>query len=358
MFKRHTLFVVGAGASHELDMPVGTGLAKAIYKKLDLKPDESHTNPSGEDMAFVQELKNAYQQQPWFAASRLIHNGILLTHSIDAFPPPRLRWRAIKASVHPLGGIARSTPCALDVALPVELGERGPGLLAGECCGAELAQASGELAYFAQHPRQLALQIVTLGLERVALEEQAGKFLLRALPSVDDDAAAEHSIAPSQVWQRVVLDRGPGRRALADDREQRVDLAFELGDLFKRGTQKTLYLNIFISDLSQGALVAVTLRFDRVAPLAPQLADHMRHRVGESAVQLRIIKQVGVVVFAVVGGGLVSHRPVRTGSAEAACSLFSCRLYKMSSCSDFCTDWGSRAAIHSASSARCRSSSA
>jgi hypothetical protein len=30
MFKRHTLFVIGAGASKELNMPVGAELAKAI----------------------------------------------------------------------------------------------------------------------------------------------------------------------------------------------------------------------------------------------------------------------------------------------------------------------------------------
>jgi hypothetical protein len=86
MFKRRTLFVVGAGASKELNMPVGTELAKAIQNKLNVKLDFGSISSAG-DMAFVRELKHAYQQQPgdWFAAGRLIHNGILLTHSIDEF---------------------------------------------------------------------------------------------------------------------------------------------------------------------------------------------------------------------------------------------------------------------------------
>jgi hypothetical protein len=84
MFKRRTLFVVGAGASKELKMPVGAELAKSIHSKINIKPDP---NPSGLDMALVQELLIAYQKQQkeWIAACRLIHNGILLTHSIDEF---------------------------------------------------------------------------------------------------------------------------------------------------------------------------------------------------------------------------------------------------------------------------------
>jgi hypothetical protein len=87
MFKRETLFVIGAGASKELNMPVGAELAKAIHCKVNFKSGERGANPSGADMAFVEELCNAYPKQlrEWFAASRLIHDGILLTHSIDEF---------------------------------------------------------------------------------------------------------------------------------------------------------------------------------------------------------------------------------------------------------------------------------
>jgi hypothetical protein len=87
MFKRQTLFVIGAGASQELKMPVGAELAKAIHSKVNLKRGEGGANPSGPDMAFVEELMIASQKQKteWLAASRLIHDGILLTHSIDEF---------------------------------------------------------------------------------------------------------------------------------------------------------------------------------------------------------------------------------------------------------------------------------
>jgi hypothetical protein len=37
MFKRNTLFVVGAGASAELDLPLGGALAKRISQKLDIR---------------------------------------------------------------------------------------------------------------------------------------------------------------------------------------------------------------------------------------------------------------------------------------------------------------------------------
>jgi len=86
MFKRRTLFVIGAGASQELKMPVGPELAKAIYKKLAFRRHQGGS-VSGEDRAFLQELKDTYRPLPngWFAASRLIHNGILLTHSVDEF---------------------------------------------------------------------------------------------------------------------------------------------------------------------------------------------------------------------------------------------------------------------------------
>jgi hypothetical protein len=86
MFNRHTLFIVGAGASKELNMPIGAGLAKAIHNKTSVKLDLGRITAAG-DMAFAQELARASRQGPgdFFAAARLIHNGILLTHSIDEF---------------------------------------------------------------------------------------------------------------------------------------------------------------------------------------------------------------------------------------------------------------------------------
>jgi hypothetical protein len=89
MFKRRTLFAIGAGASQELNMPMGTQLANTIHDKLNIKVDDWGDNPTGPDKALVRELRFAFPQQDppnsWYAAARLIHNGILLTHSIDEF---------------------------------------------------------------------------------------------------------------------------------------------------------------------------------------------------------------------------------------------------------------------------------
>ena len=37
MFESKTVFVLGAGASHEVGLPVGSGLAEIISKKLDIR---------------------------------------------------------------------------------------------------------------------------------------------------------------------------------------------------------------------------------------------------------------------------------------------------------------------------------
>jgi hypothetical protein len=51
MFKRQTLFVIGAGASQELKMPVGTELAMAIHSTVKLKRGEWGANLSGARVA-------------------------------------------------------------------------------------------------------------------------------------------------------------------------------------------------------------------------------------------------------------------------------------------------------------------
>jgi hypothetical protein len=39
MFNRHTLFIVGAGASKDLNMPIGAELARAIHNKTSVELD-------------------------------------------------------------------------------------------------------------------------------------------------------------------------------------------------------------------------------------------------------------------------------------------------------------------------------
>lgn len=54
MFKRRTLIVLGAGASAEVDFPIGTGLATAIKSKMDIRFEGFNKNVgSGDNTWFV-----------------------------------------------------------------------------------------------------------------------------------------------------------------------------------------------------------------------------------------------------------------------------------------------------------------
>jgi hypothetical protein len=87
MFKRRTLFVVGAGASVEVGMPVGIDLAKRIAGLLDFKAAEPGPNQGDGDMIFLGQFHrrfgaaiDAYRRAGW-----AIRDGVRLTHSIDDF---------------------------------------------------------------------------------------------------------------------------------------------------------------------------------------------------------------------------------------------------------------------------------
>lgn len=87
MFKTRTLIVLGAGAGHEIGMPVGIGLAATIAGKLDVKFDDwGRELISGDRSLFEQILRlhrekaNAYQKAAW-----TIRDGVLLSNSIDDF---------------------------------------------------------------------------------------------------------------------------------------------------------------------------------------------------------------------------------------------------------------------------------
>jgi hypothetical protein len=87
MFSRPTLFVLGAGASAEVGMPVGLDLAGKIRTMLDIRFADGITPSGSGDMdlfvhirhSFRQEA-NAYQKAGW-----VIRDGIRLSHSIDDF---------------------------------------------------------------------------------------------------------------------------------------------------------------------------------------------------------------------------------------------------------------------------------
>jgi hypothetical protein len=85
MFVSKTVFVLGAGASAEVGLPVGSRLAEIISKKVDIQfQDNGEPSNSGGDFALYAVIKAklgaGYQQAGW-----MIRDGILLANSIDDF---------------------------------------------------------------------------------------------------------------------------------------------------------------------------------------------------------------------------------------------------------------------------------
>jgi hypothetical protein len=85
MFKKKTVFIVGAGASAEFDLPLGNALAKRISAKMDIRFDHDFTG--GGDLKLFEQITsqrrkdaNEFQKSAW-----LIRDGILLCRSIDDF---------------------------------------------------------------------------------------------------------------------------------------------------------------------------------------------------------------------------------------------------------------------------------
>jgi hypothetical protein len=87
MFNRQTLFVLGAGASEEVGLPIGTNLIERIRNKMDIR-FEGDNKPigTGEISLFNRITNNTldeafeYQKAAW-----LIRDGISLSQSIDDF---------------------------------------------------------------------------------------------------------------------------------------------------------------------------------------------------------------------------------------------------------------------------------
>jgi hypothetical protein len=87
VFKQYTLFVLGAGASYEVGLPLGPDLAKSIRSKMELYWDEvKHRITKGDTDLFQQMIrKHQGEAQPCHAAAWRIRDGILLSSSIDDF---------------------------------------------------------------------------------------------------------------------------------------------------------------------------------------------------------------------------------------------------------------------------------
>jgi hypothetical protein len=87
MFKRRTLFIVGAGASQEVDFPLGTTLAKSIGQRLIRRVNETDRQARYNDSELYEQLRRAFPKEinEYFAAARRITEGIQLANSIDDF---------------------------------------------------------------------------------------------------------------------------------------------------------------------------------------------------------------------------------------------------------------------------------
>jgi hypothetical protein len=87
MFVSNTVFVLGAGASHEVGLPVGSGLAELISKKVDIRFVRGAALDNGSDVPLYERIgakfkgeRGEYQKAGW-----MIRDGILLANSIDDF---------------------------------------------------------------------------------------------------------------------------------------------------------------------------------------------------------------------------------------------------------------------------------
>src|SRR5262245_15805388 len=87
MFKRQTLFIIGAGASNEIGLPVGTTLAATIADKLNLNISfEGERSPTG-DSDIWYNIINTHRAEAneYYAACAKIRSGVQWGRSIDDF---------------------------------------------------------------------------------------------------------------------------------------------------------------------------------------------------------------------------------------------------------------------------------
>jgi hypothetical protein len=87
MFKRRTLFIVGAGASQEVGFPLGTQLAKSIGQMLGRQVNPETRKTIFNDPNFYDGLRRTYpnEMNEYYAAAGRIAAGIGLANSIDDF---------------------------------------------------------------------------------------------------------------------------------------------------------------------------------------------------------------------------------------------------------------------------------
>jgi hypothetical protein len=85
LLKQNTVFVVGAGASKEFGLPVGTELAIAISDKLNIRYDDFGAKIVSGDQELFHNVARGRDARATQQAAWLIRDGIILANSIDDF---------------------------------------------------------------------------------------------------------------------------------------------------------------------------------------------------------------------------------------------------------------------------------
>ena len=87
MFRKRTLFVLGAGSSYEVKLPVGLGLARDIATRLDVRLGDDNRNIGEGDKYLLGKFQSLYPQQfnQYLQASWRIRDGLPTAASIDDF---------------------------------------------------------------------------------------------------------------------------------------------------------------------------------------------------------------------------------------------------------------------------------
>jgi hypothetical protein len=87
MFKKRTLFVVGAGASKEFNMPLGIDLAAIVGQKMDVRfgDEGQHIGQGDRDLYETLKYKFPADANNYLKAAWLIRDGVRFSSSIDDF---------------------------------------------------------------------------------------------------------------------------------------------------------------------------------------------------------------------------------------------------------------------------------
>jgi hypothetical protein len=87
MFNRKTLFIIGAGAGFDIEVPVGRALAEDIARRTLVKLDHGQLGKAtvDEDLALSFFERGDPKANEYAKAFQLIRNGVLLANSIDDF---------------------------------------------------------------------------------------------------------------------------------------------------------------------------------------------------------------------------------------------------------------------------------